>query len=143
MKDIGIIGCGVMGSAIVRAIAPTLKGKIYLYDIVSEVASNLAQETGGQILPLEALLKESTTIVLAVKPQVLGELYSLLYQAKGKQWISLAAGVSLETLVENLGSEEVIRIMPNIAASVGKSVTAIAPSKGASPLFVEETIALA
>jgi|LSQX01.3.fsa_nt_gb pyrroline-5-carboxylate reductase len=142
MSKIGFIGCGTMGSAIVKAIAPHTKEKILLYDIDEMVAISLAKISGGVSLPLKELLSEAETIVLAVKPQVLPLLYGDLYQATEKRWISLAAGVSLETLVSNLGSEEVIRIMPNIGAEVSRSVTAVTPCLGASKEFIKETLAL-
>lgn len=141
MSKIGFIGCGTMGSAIAKAVAPHSKEKLLLYDIDEMVAISLAKVTGGVSLPLEELLTQAETIVLAVKPQVLPHLYDLLYQATEKRWISLAAGVSLETLVSNLGSEEVIRIMPNIGAEVSRSVTAVTPCKGASKEFISETVA--
>ena len=43
MSKIGFIGCGTMGSAIVKAIAPHTKEKILLYDIDEMVAISLAK----------------------------------------------------------------------------------------------------
>ena len=142
MGKIGVIGFGTMGSAIVKAIAPHTKETILLYDINEVAATALAEATGGRVLPLKCLLDEAATIILAVKPQILPHLYVELYQATGKRWISLAAGISLETLVANLGSSEVIRIMPNIGAEVARSVTAITPNEEASEEFIKETVAL-
>lgn len=142
MGKIGVIGCGTMGSAIVKAIAPHIKESLLLCDINEVAAATLAEVSGGRALPLNQLLREATTIILAVKPQILPHLYGELFQASEKRWISLAAGISLETLVANLGSSEVIRIMPNIGAEVAHSVTAITPYEGCSEEFIRETVAL-
>lgn len=141
MKTIGFIGCGTMGSAIVRNIAPLNTWNILLHDIREEVGKDLASETHSTFVSLEQLLEQADTVVLAVKPQSLFELYVQLKSYQATQWISLVAGVSLETLSQQLHSSDIVRIMPNIAASVGKAVTAVSPHKEAETQFVEEVMA--
>lgn len=137
MKTVGFIGAGNMGGAIVRSVAPTKRWKILVHDVNSKAAEELGRQSGAISVSLQELLTDSDVIVLAVKPQVLPSLYGTLANQSGKEWISMAAGVSLETLATRLGSTQVIRIMPNIAAAVGKAVTAVAPHPEASDALVE------
>lgn len=140
MKTIGFIGTGNMGGAIIRRVAPLGKWRILIHDVRVETAKLLAQETGCTYAPLEELASQSDIIVLAVKPQVLPGLYATLQTYAGKGWISMAAGVSLETLAKGLKTTEVVRIMPNIAAAVGKAVTALAAHPKAGKLLVDESM---
>jgi len=143
MKNIGFIGCGIMGGAIAKALSKDPQYHIYLNDTRSEQADALAREIGAIACSLEALMENCTLVVLAVKPQVLPSLYASLRKlGEGKRWISLAAGVALETLETQLRSTQIVRIMPNIAAQVGKAVTAISPHPQADCNFVDEVAAI-
>ena len=142
MKTIGFIGTGNMGGAIIRSVSPLKSWQVIVYDVRSEVAALLAQETGCVHASFEEVLSRSDIIVLAVKPQILPSLYPKLKGQGKKGYISMAAGVSLETLTENLGTKEVVRIMPNIAASVGKAVTALAVHPQASKELADESMRL-
>jgi pyrroline-5-carboxylate reductase len=113
---------------------------VLVHDVRAEAAQQLARESGSESVPMERLLAEADIIILAVKPQVLPALYATLSSRPGKDWISMAAGVSLETLAASLGTTQVVRIMPNIAASEGKAVTAVAPHPDASGRLVEEAL---
>lgn len=137
MRRVGIIGCGVMGSAIAR----TLHDKGVVYDVDPERARALAKGTKFNVVEtLESAVKESDLLLLAVKPQTLPSIYPALVQAgsKDKRWISIAAGVSTLTLAENLGTTEIVRFMPNIAARYGYSVTAVAAHREARAELLEE-----
>ena len=141
MRTMGFIGTGNMGGAIIRSLAGTQAWNILVYDVRADAALSLARECGCERVSMEELLERSDIIVLAVKPQVLPSLYERLSKYPSKDWISMAAGVALETLTEKLHSNQVVRIMPNIAASEKKAVTAIAPHPEASEKLVEEVVA--
>lgn len=141
MKVIGFIGSGNMGSAIIHSIAKTEKYKILIYDLDTNLGAKVAKETNSTSVGLKQLLADSDIIFLAVKPQVLPSLYKDL-KVQDKQWISIAAGLSLETLQKNLATTEIVRVMPNIAAEVAQSASALVASKDASEAFVKESIEL-
>jgi pyrroline-5-carboxylate reductase len=145
MKNIGFIGCGNMGGAIASALAKDPDWNIHIHDARTEHAQEIAKKTGATACSLEALMESCDLVVLAVKPQVLPYLYPSLRKIGtiGKKWISLAAGVALETLEKELGSTQIVRIMPNIAAEVGKAVTAITPHLKADPALVVEVSTIA
>lgn len=129
MDTIGIIGCGNMGSALIRAIASsdTVSSDIVVFDIDTDKAASLASAISGRMAASVQDLQESCDLtIVAVKPQVLPSLYPALSQKRGQPYISIAAGVSIDTLSRALSSSKIARFMPNIAASVGKAVTAVA-----------------
>lgn len=143
MKNIGIIGCGTMGSALAKSFAATGHTALLLNDKVEQLSTTLAQSVQGRSVSLTELLSESSVIFLAVKPQIAEELYPLLRSAQDDVlWISLMAGISLATLARELESSEIIRIMPNIGAQVGASVTAVAAHRDASADLIAEAVML-
>ncbi len=132
MEKLGIIGCGNMGGAI----AQSVQTEVVLFDNDLAKAAALA-DTASHITSsgsMEELFSQCDTIMIAVKPQILASLYPTfkkLGSAK-KHWISIAAGVPLSVLSKNLGTDEVVRFMPNIAAQQKQAVTAVAKQAGCS-----------
>ena len=124
---LGFIGCGNMGGALVRAVAKSVDGsKIALCDYCADKAQALAKEIGATALDAETLVKNSSFVVLGVKPQNMEDtllpLRSAL-QSGNHVVISMAAGVSisaLETLI--CAHLPIIRIMPNTPVSKGKGM---------------------
>ncbi len=139
MKRIGIIGSGVMGSAIARS----LGDGVMIYDTQ---AHQLAQFKGESDIvctsSLDALLQGSETVILAVKPQSLPSLYPAL-APHDRLWISIAAGISLTHLSSALKSTKIIRMLPNIAALQKRSVTAVAAHPGCTRPSVEQALTIA
>ena len=75
------------------------------------------------------------TIILAVKPQVLPSVLSQLTSVKaGATVISVAAGVTLDTLRKALPTAVLYRAMPNTPASIGCGMTALTADNGALSL---------
>lgn len=68
----------------------------------------------------ERLLAQADVVVLAVKPQVMGEVcQSLRRHLQDKLIISIAAGLRLDTLAKMTDSHRLVRVMPNLTACVG------------------------
>ncbi len=143
MKKIGIIGAGNMGGAIALALLSEKEWQVSVFDPDTKKLADLAGCT--PVTSMEELVQGHDLLLLAVKPQVLPSLYPALRKAgsRQKRWISIAAGVSLETLTENLGTEEVVRFMPNLAARVRQSVTSVTPSVKASEALKLTSLAIA
>lgn len=143
MNKIGILGAGNMGSAIALALSSGKEWQVSIFDTDRTKLESLTCCTAAETV--DALLQSADLLLLAVKPQVLPSLYPLLRKggSRQKRWISIAAGVSLETLTENLGTEEVVRYMPNLAAKVRQSVTAVTPGSHASVSLKEQALAIA
>lgn len=122
---ITILGCGNMGGAIAKALSENKSYRVSILSRTQEKALAFAQGKNITVLNSLSDMKESDVIILAVKPQVLPSLYEDLKTLKPSLFISIAAGISLETLRKNLGTDNVVRFMPNIAAKEKASVTAV------------------
>ncbi|MFN2378066.1 MAG: pyrroline-5-carboxylate reductase [Candidatus Binatia bacterium] len=86
------------------------------------------------------LLASSSTVVLAVKPQVLGAvLEALAPSVTGRElFVSIAAGVMLPRLEKLLGAKaRVVRVMPNTPSLVGKGASVICPGRRATAADVK------
>ena len=122
---IGIIGTGNMGGALAGALAGS-GCKLGLSDVSAERVQTLADSIGAEVSDNRTLAKTADILFLGVKPQtlpkLLGELRSALW-ARGSDFllVSMATGVTIERVKALCESPKlpVIRIMPNLAVSVG------------------------
>jgi len=124
MRTITFIGNGTMG----LSIAQGLKGKYHI-EVVGRNMKNLdgfEKALGAKIEKF--LLKDfdmtHKTILLCVKP---GNIQEVGKQLNGKAdlLISVLAGVTVKDLKKYFKPKFVVRSMPNLAASIGKSMTTL------------------
>jgi pyrroline-5-carboxylate reductase len=91
-----------------------------------EATLRFAEITGIQLLdsPLGVL---THVMVLAVKPQIMTAVMREVAPAVGRQTLvlSIAAGIPLEALARGLGTQRIIRAMPNTPAQIGKGITGV------------------
>lgn len=74
-----------------------------------------------------------TNVLVAVKPQHVGDVAGELGVGGTERALSIAAGVRIDVLQAGFGaSTRVVRAMPNTPALVGEGAAAIAPSKNAT-----------
>jgi len=75
-------------------------------------------------------IKEADLIVLAVKPQDVNLLFDSIeaYIDKQQVFLSIMAGISIETISKYLGAPKIIRAMPNLPAQIGKGMTVFTSS---------------
>jgi pyrroline-5-carboxylate reductase len=137
MKDLqeitaGFIGAGFMGSALIKAAAKTIGGnRIFVTDISQDKTASLAKDLGIQTAGTSRETAQKSDIVfLGVKPVHIKALAKeIAPDLGGKVLVSMAAGVSLSSLRDYIGPKanplEIIRLMPNIAASVGEGMIAL------------------
>lgn len=153
---ISFIGLGNMGSAIAKAIAFQNKEdktsfSVGLFDAnPSQISAleNYLEDEGTKAYSydsIESLVKNSAIVVICVKPQILPAIYEELRNNNDNSvcFISIAAGVPLFTLSENIKTEEIVRFMPNIAAQARKAVTAVAPHKNCSESHLKNSMNIA
>lgn len=75
----------------------------------------------------EVCARAKDVIVIAVKPNVVTDVCQDISAAGGSALIiSVAAGVTLETLEQNLPGRRVVRVMPNTACVVGEAASGFA-----------------
>ena len=132
--DIVLVGCGQMGSAILRGLRrafTTQDLQLLFCDADASRAEELASELDGRSLKpseLVGLSSERARLFLcAVKPYQLRDVLDGLSLKSGDVVVSVAAGVTLNALISWSGHEgvHVVRTMPNTPALVGAGVTGV------------------
>lgn len=127
---LGVIGAGNMASAIVAGLVQNKvdPASIVVSDINQSQLDYFQQNYQVKVTQdNQSLLQQVDTVLLAIKPQqmelVCGELQTHISQ---KLVISIAAGVTTPVICKHLANEvPVIRVMPNLAAMVQTSVSAL------------------
>lgn len=141
---IGFLGAGQMSSAL--ALGWTKAGLIdparcRAADPDADARGRYEKATGIMVAEANrAVAAACEVLVLAVKPQVLpAVLADLRPVVTGAHLvISIAAGVTLESLAAGLGEScRVIRVMPNTPCLVGASASAYAPGQTAAAADVD------
>lgn len=130
---IGIIGCGNLGSSLLRGL---LKAGVVKPDEIT--AADIYEK---ELEPLQELGIETTTdnkeaagadvILVAVKPDLVGKVLDELKLPDDKLLISLAAGVTIKSLEEHTDAR-VIRVMPNICGLVAEMASCYSSGTKAS-----------
>lgn len=123
-KIITFIGNGNMA----LAIAMGLKND-YTIEVVGRTPKNLDKfEEALGIKLAKHDLKDfditDKTLIFGVKPQNLAEV-SAQFKGKAKALYSILAGTKIESLKKSIKAEAYVRAMPNMAASVKKSMTTL------------------
>jgi len=147
-NKVAIIGCGNIGISIINGL---LKAKTIKPENITATRRNIGElsqlEGTGVKLTSDNVtaVKNSGLIVIAVKPYniegVLDELKDHLISGH-HILISVTAGIPLSQISKSIGNKvTVFRAMPNISASVGKSVSCICHN-GASAEETESVKAL-
>ena len=148
-KRLSFIGAGNMAEALVRGLVDS--GKVSRQEMVlsarrPERAQQVAQRYGARAAPTnEACVEGASIVVIAVKPQVLSTVVSSLASAMPSDALvlSVAAGVTTSVLESLLRSgSRVIRGMPNAAAMVGQSATALSAGALATSADIEAARAI-
>jgi pyrroline-5-carboxylate reductase len=146
MKRIGIIGFGVMGEAFAAGIAAKMPGvALTAFDVRRDHLEKAARARGATPArsPAEVLAEADVTI-LCVKPQDLATLAAELNgAARGRRIISILAGRTIAALADALGSDQVARFMPNVAATQGASLVGVAFHASADPEMRADALAIA
>ncbi len=124
MKIITFIGNGNMALSIAKGLKEN-----YAIEVVGRSLEKLElfeKELGISINKylLDSFDITDKTLMLCVKPANVEEVSQKL-QGKARVLYSVLAGTSLEKLKNNFNTDAVVRTMPNLAASVGASMTTL------------------
>lgn len=149
---VAVVGCGMMGEALVSgwissgtvapddiiAVAPRIERSDYLTQTYGITAINHASELSAYHLGPDDI------VVLAVKPHLIFEVIpSVQVATEQPLWVSIAAGLELDSYQEVLGDDaRIVRVMPNTAATVGASLSLISPSSACSINDTDAVVAL-
>lgn len=139
-QRIAFIGTGQMATALsVGFVRQLLMPRQIAGNDPAEVArQRFAEATGAGVTvsaDLATVIRGATVIILAVKPQVMGDairsLSSLL--SATPLVVSIAAGITLQTLESGFSQEtRIIRVMPNTPCLIGRGASAMSAGALAS-----------
>lgn len=131
MRKIAFIGVGNMANAIIGGLLRSGAvdcAHLILSDKFPEKCADYIQ--GGAVLspsPAEAA-READCVVLSVKPQNFPEILPELAAVEGiqsKLIITIAAGISAETVKTALHGAPVVRVLPNTPMLIGQGVSVV------------------
>ncbi|MFN3954678.1 MAG: pyrroline-5-carboxylate reductase [Pararhodobacter sp.] len=141
-RGLVLLGCGKMGSALLEGwLKRGLKADAV--HVIEPRPSDWLRATGARIN--DTLPEAPALVVLAVKPQMMGEaLPQLAAMGNGTTvFLSIAAGTGLARLGQVLGSATpIIRAMPNTPAAVGRGITALIANAHVQPAAMDLAEAL-
>lgn len=135
-----LVGCGRMGGALARGWRSN--EDVAIFDPAAPAIEGV-RRLGG--LDEADTLAPPLTVVIAVKPQILGEVLPSLrpLAQAGALIVSVVAGATLATLRNGLGEDALlVRTMPNTPAAVGRGITAGVAGDGVSPEYRERAAQL-
>jgi len=124
MKTITFVGNGNMALSIAKGLKENYKIEVVGRDL--EKLKKFEKELGVSIdkYLINGFSMEGKTLLFCLKPANVEEVGKQL-QGKARVIYSVLAGTSVEKLRSNLNTNAVVRTMPNLAASVGKSMTTL------------------
>lgn len=116
-----LFGCGNMAGAMVAGwMAAGVRGEYFV--IVKPTSHNLP--VGAAYFARAAdVQRKYNTLLIGIKPQMLGEMAAEIRSllAPGALVISILGGVGTDRLARHFPGARILRIMPNLAVSIGKS----------------------
>ncbi len=124
MKTITFIGNGNMALSIAQGLKATYKIEVVGRSLekLNKFESDLGVSIDKHMF--DNFNMSDKTIMLCVKPANVEEISTRL-SGKAEVIYSVLAGTSLKKLKDNLSTNAVVRTMPNLAASIGASMTTL------------------
>ncbi len=139
MRTIAFIGVGNMAGAIIGGLlrsGAVDHGHLVLSDCLSDKLSPYTEKGAVAAESVAKAAEAADCVVLSVKPQNFPEILPELAGVPGitdKLIITIAAGISSDTVREALGGGAVVRVLPNTPMLIGQGVSVVcrAPSVSA------------
>ena len=145
MAEIGFIGMGNMGLAILHGLLKTCEPGRFIFTAVhAEKMAAVTEATGVPHAESNRACAQSCKyLILAVKPQYFDAVFSEIRDVVTPEQvvISLAPGVTVSNITERLGGNvRVVRAMPNTPAMLGEGMTGISCREGSCTEEEKETV---
>lgn len=120
----GNMAKALIGGLIKRGYSPS---KMHVVEMFKEKCAELHNEFGVRATTeLAAAVAHGETLILAVKPQQLQQIaVQLAPILNGQLVISIAAGIRTQDMARWMGSQNIVRCMPNTPALIRSGVTAL------------------
>lgn len=141
-RPLVLFGAGRMGGAMLEGWLASGIDPRNILVVEPEPSDTQAMHTPGLRIQAEPPTEPGAALVLAVKPQIIGELIPRLRAARdhGTVAISIAAGTTLATL-RGLGDGPLVRAIPNTPSAIGKGMTvAIGEDTGEDDLALADRL---
>ena len=146
---IGVIGAGSMGQALIAGWVAQDSPDREILALVRDLPKYqfLSEKFGPSVRVTDdrSELLQCTTIVIAIKPQIIRELLHEFtpFIAPDCLLISVAAGITCG-FIENCfpQTQQVIRAMPNTPSIIGRGVTGVSAGAGCSRASVDRAVQL-
>ncbi len=129
-----VIGGGNMGLTYAQSFLRskiTVKEDMMILEKSPKKAEELSKKDIGTVYgEPDDCINKADIIILAVKPQDIDALFASIRPFVDPQqvYLSIMAGVKIETIANGLGAKKVIRAMPNLPAQIGMGMTAFTSS---------------
>ncbi|ERH06934.1 MAG: pyrroline-5-carboxylate reductase [Halonotius sp. J07HN4] len=122
MTHLSVVGCGNMGGALLQGLAESGDHQLVGCDIDPDARASVADycEPTDDL----AVAAEADYVVLAIKPDSVGDLLPALDLDSDQTLISIAAGVSTDYLGE-ITDARIVRLMPNLNAETRNMAAAV------------------
>nr|WP_281375360.1 pyrroline-5-carboxylate reductase dimerization domain-containing protein [Sphingomonas jinjuensis] len=117
-----MIGCGAMGGAM---LSRWLEAGLDPARVTIVTRSPREVPEGTRHLTSLPSGEQPAAVVLAMKPQQLGEVAPTLAGVEIGLLVSILAGVDTETLARRIPARAVLRAMPNLPVAIGRGVTGL------------------
>mgnify|MGYP002763005385 CR=1 FL=1 len=114
MADLTIVGCGNLGSALINGLAAAGGHDVTAYDVDEAALERVAPYAARTTTDVETAMA-SDTVVVAVKPDIVGAVLSEFDLSADQTLVTVAAGVSRNYVAARTDAT-VVRGMPNLAA---------------------------
>ena len=137
-RSLAVIGVGNMAKSIIAGITSSDIGVSHFYLFDTNEATYESMQNHGSFVyskSIEDAVASADTVLLSVKPQNYPEVLDVIKNTSGyskKLYISIAAGITAQSVSEKLGNATVIRVLPNLPMTIGKGVSAICNNPAAS-----------
>jgi len=143
---VGIVGFGHMGQALGLSLVNNKRFEILAYDINLHKKKILDKiNKVRSVTKIQTLLQSSDIVILAIKPQNFSSFFKVnqsYFLHANPLVVSIAAGITLKKLQAYLPKAHIVRVMPNLALSVKKSISFICGGRYSTKrdLLLVETI---
>lgn len=146
MGKTAFIGSGSMARAIIGGLVRhgVPGGDILVVNPRNPKSTGEVQAMYGAVPSAPEAIREADTVVVAVKPQSFPEAAPVYrdFIAPGTLVVTIMAGIGTETVEAAFPQARVVRVMPNIAMSVGCGASGVAPGRTATDADVEKVVGI-
>lgn len=127
-RTVLLVGCGNMGYSMLTAWITrinNIKKSIWVVEPNPELRKRAA-EIGVKVAENATQIHDHISyVIFATKPQIIPSILNEYRRFSDAVFISIAAGISIDTMKQELGDARIVRAMPNTPVSIGKGTVIV------------------